>query len=102
MRECSLHTMCHVSGVMCHVTHIPHGIFFFFLYPEKKRKQSDGASWWRVYYNGAYPVFLKKYFCTIFSIHLGFSQLTIETCYPNLLIQNHDYLKVRNEKISIL
>ena len=43
-------------------------------------------------------LFKKKYFCTIFLIHLGFSQLTIETCYPNLLIQNHDYLKLPNEK----
>ena len=56
LRECSSHTMCHVSHVMCHVStvtcHLSHvkkriHIYFFYL---KKIGQSGGASRWRVCY----------------------------------------------------
>ena len=66
LRQCSSHTMCHVSCVMCHLSlvtchvsyvtchlscvicHMSHVIIF--LYHEKIIGQSGGASRWRVCY----------------------------------------------------
>ena len=54
LRECSSHTMRHVSHVTCHVSHVI--LFLFFLYPEKKFDKVVELVGAGSVINGAYPV----------------------------------------------
>ena len=51
LRECSPATMCHMSCVTCHLSHVWCCMSFFFIF----FLQSDGASWWRVFYQWGLP-----------------------------------------------
>ena len=73
-RDCSSHTMCHVSRIMCHLSHV-----FFFI--RKKIWQSGVASRWRVCYQRDLPRLVLL--CWVFEADI---QLNYKTsgCQDNL------------------
>ena len=85
LRENSCPTMCHISGVMFHVSHVIFSFSFF--------GQSSEASWWRVCYQRGLPrlVFFMAWPKNSSS---AFCCFNCPFCIPTLVDRQYTYFEI--------